>query len=92
MTVILSFYGLSNVQAVTPADQDESNRRLQQEELRRRTQQEAEERRNREQSKDTFLQPKVKPTQETTLPVEELSFLIHTLKLEGERVEKFSWL
>ncbi len=85
VTFILSFYGLSSsfVQAITPADQEE---------LRRRTQQEAQERRNREQSKDTFLQSEVKPTQETTLPVEELSFLIHTLTLEGERVEKFSWL
>lgn len=91
ITFILTFYGLSNVQAITPAEQEASNR-LQQEELRRRTQQEAQERRNREQSKDTFLQPEVKPTQETTLPVEEISFLIHTLKLEGDRIEKFSWL
>jgi hemolysin activation/secretion protein len=91
VTFILTFYGLNNVQAITPAEQEASNR-AQQEELRRRTQQEAQERRNREQSKDTFLQSEVKPTQETTLPVEELSFLIHTLKLEGERVEKFSWL
>ncbi len=91
VTFILTFYGLSNVQAITPAEQEASNR-AQQEELRRRTQQEAQERRNREQSKDTFLQSKVKPAQETTLPVEELSFLIHTLKLEGDRVEKFSWL
>ncbi|MCC5467843.1 ShlB/FhaC/HecB family hemolysin secretion/activation protein [Pelosinus baikalensis] len=92
VTCILSFYGLSNVQAITPAEQEESSRRMQQEELRRRSQQEAQERRSREQSKDTFLQPEVKSTQETTLPVEELSFLIHTLKLEGDRVEKFSWL
>ncbi|EIW16275.1 MULTISPECIES: ShlB/FhaC/HecB family hemolysin secretion/activation protein [Pelosinus] len=91
VTFILTFYGLNNVQAITPAEQEASNR-AQQEELRRRTQQEAQERRNREQSKDTFLQSEVKPTHETTLPVEELSFLIHTLKLEGDRVEKFSWL
>ncbi|AJQ28774.1 ShlB/FhaC/HecB family hemolysin secretion/activation protein [Pelosinus fermentans] len=91
VTFILTFYGLSNVQAITPAEQEASNR-MQQEELRRRSQQEAQERRSREQSKDTFLQPEVKSTQETTLPVEELSFLIHTLKLEGDRVEKFSWL
>jgi hemolysin activation/secretion protein len=92
VTFILTFYGLSNVQAITPAEQEESSRRMQQEELRRRSQQEAQERRSREQSKDTFLQPEVKSTQETTLPVEELSFLIHTLELGGERVEKFPWL
>ncbi|MDF2635849.1 MAG: Hemolysin activator HlyB domain protein, partial [Pelosinus sp.] len=93
-TLILSFHGLSTnfVQAITPADQEESNRRMQQEELHRRTQQEAVDRRNREQSKDTFLQSKVKSTEDTTLPMEELSFFIHTLQLEGEQIEKFFWL
>ena len=85
---------MSNIfaQTIPPSDQDESNRRFQQEELRRRSQQEAEERRNREQSKDTFLQSKVTTREETILPVEDISFLIHTLELEGERVDEFSWL
>jgi hemolysin activation/secretion protein len=94
LTLVLSCYEMSTslAQPITPSDQDESNQRTQQEELRRRTQQEAEERRNREQSKDTFLQPKVTTGEETTLPVEDISFLIHTLELEGERVDEFSWL
>lgn len=94
VTFILSFYGLSSnfVQAITPADQEESSRRMQQEELRRRSQQEAQERWSREQSKDTFLQPEVSPKEENGLPVEELSFFIHTLQLEGEKVDRFSWL
>jgi hemolysin activation/secretion protein len=93
VTFILSFHGWSTnfVQAITPAEQEESNRRMQQEELRHRTQQEAEDRRNREQAKDTFLQSEINPV-ETTLPVEELSFFIHTLTLEGERVDQFPWL
>lgn len=94
MTLVLFFTTLNTsfAQPITPADQEASNRLTQQEELRRRTQQEAEDRRNREQSKDTFLQPNVKPTEETTLPVEELSFTIHTLQLEGERIDQFPWL
>lgn len=94
LTLVLMCNGISSsfAQPISPSDQDESNRRTQQEELRRRTQQEAEERKNREQSKDTFLQPKVTTQIETTLPAEDISFLIHTLELEGERVDEFSWL
>lgn len=94
MTLVLSCNGMNNIfaQPIPPSDQDESNRRTQQEELRHRNQQEAEERRNREQSKDTFLQPKVTIKEGTTLPVEDISFLIHTLELGGERADQFSWL
>jgi hemolysin activation/secretion protein len=94
LTLVLACNGISSslAQSITPSDQDESNRLNQQEELRHRTQQEAEERRNREQAKDTFLQPKVTIKEETTLPVEEISFLIHTLELTGKKVDEFSWL
>jgi len=95
VTLVLSLAGINTglAQPIAPSDQEESNRRFtQQEELRRRAQSEAEERRSREQSKDTFLQPTVAPMEEKTLPVEELSFSIHTLQLEGERIEHFSWL
>ncbi len=94
LTLVLSCNGMGSIfaQPIPPSDQDESNRRTQQEELRRRTQQEAEDRRNREQAKDTFLQPKVTAKEETTLPVEEVSFLIHTLQLEGEKIDQFPWL
>jgi hemolysin activation/secretion protein len=94
LALVLMCNGISSsfAQPISPSDQDESNRRTQQEELRRRTQQEAEERKNREHSKDTFLQPKVTTQVETTLPVEDISFLIHTLELKGERVDEFSWL
>jgi hemolysin activation/secretion protein len=94
VTFVLGFYGLSSslAQPIPPSDQDESNRRTQQEELRRRTQQEAEERRNREQSKDTFLQPNITTTKETTLPMEEISFLINTLQLDGDKLDEFPWL
>lgn len=63
-----------------------------QEELNRRTRQEAEERRNRAQSQDTFLQPKVEQADDLALPIEDLSFTIHTLELQGEKVDQFAWV
>lgn len=94
LTLVLVCSGMSSSFAlpIPPSDQDESIRRTQQEELRRRTQQEAEERRSREQSKDTFLQPTITKAEETTLPEEEISFLIHTLELKGEKIDQFAWL
>lgn len=71
-------------EAPTPADKEE---------LRRRTKQEAVEWKKRQLEQDTLLENKEKiKTEATPLPVEELSFPIHTLRLEGAQLEHFSWL
>jgi hemolysin activation/secretion protein len=82
--VVLVFIGVQSsfAQPANPSDQEE---------LHRRTRQEAEERRNRAQSQDTFLQPKVEQVDDLILPIEDLSFTIHTLELQGEKVDQFSW-
>lgn len=78
--------------ANTIASYAQDDNQLDKEELRRRTHQETQERQNRQQQPDTFLQKDIKTTEDTTLPEERLSFAIHTLTLEGERVKHFAWL
>jgi len=68
---------------LTPAEKAEQNRRIRQEAI---------DRQQRKQKKDVFLQPETKATVETDLPEEPISFPIHTLELQGDHVEQFSWL
>ncbi|SEP30530.1 ShlB/FhaC/HecB family hemolysin secretion/activation protein [Propionispora vibrioides] len=81
---------LTITNTLTAYAQDDSQ--LDKEELRRRTQQETQERQNRQRQADSFLQKDIKTTDDTTLPEETISFPIHTVHLEGERIQAFSWL
>ncbi|WP_312340060.1 ShlB/FhaC/HecB family hemolysin secretion/activation protein [Anaerospora hongkongensis] len=66
------------------------NRIDDQEAQNRRIRQEAQERQQREQQPDVFLQKK-QSMNLPELPQEELSFPVHTVKLEGQMAERFSW-
>ena len=82
---LLIFLGTTTSWSQTPTPTDN-------EELRRRNLQEEIERKEREKAKDVFLQSSEKADEDTSLPVEEPAFLISSLQLEGEKVEKFSWV
>lgn len=88
--MVVTLILLTIVNTLTVYAQDDSQ--LDKEELRRRTQQETQERQNRQQQADSFLQKDIKTTEDTGLPEEAISFPIHTLRLEGERLQPFSWL
>lgn len=60
------------------------------EELKRRSQVEDQERQRKEQQRDTFLQKKQSATVQE-LPLEETSFPIRQIVLEGSRAEQFPW-
>lgn len=62
------------------------------EELHRRSREQAQEQQERQNQKDIFLQSKPQMVDDISLPIEKLSFPIDILQLEGERVDKFSWL
>lgn len=85
VTVLALQFGVGIAWAApsTIGDQEEQNQRARQEAL---------ERQQREQRQDVFLQPGTKQASETDLPEEGVRFPIHTLKLEGDQVEKFPWL
>lgn len=61
------------------------------EEIRHRILQEEQERKEREKEKDIFLQREQKGEEDLSLPVEEPAFLISSLELEGDGLEKFPW-
>lgn len=69
--------------APTPSDIEEQNLRARQQ---------AAERRQREQQEDVFLQKGTKQDEDTSLPEETPSFVITRLQLEGDSVERFSWV
>lgn len=81
VAVNLSF-ALTYAAPPTTGDTEEQNRRARQEE---------QERQQREQRKDVFLQQEKKAAEENSLPEEETAFLITTLILEGNSVERFPW-
>lgn len=56
-----------------------------------RAQQQAEEQRRQAQQKDIFLQQGKKADADTSLPAEKVSFVIHTIQLEGQHKEAFPW-
>ncbi|MCE5287480.1 MAG: ShlB/FhaC/HecB family hemolysin secretion/activation protein [Pelosinus sp.] len=70
-------------QSPTPGDNQELNRR---------SREEAEQRQDLQHKKDVFLQNERQSIKDTSLPTETPSFLIHTVKLEGEKTNKFLWL
>lgn len=85
--IILSFIIMATshtgwAQNVNPADEEE---------LHRRAQEQAQERQNRQNQKDIFLQGKSTTVDDISLPIEEISFPIGSLKLQGQRVDQFSW-
>lgn len=61
------------------------------EELHRRTQQEAENRKERDQRKDV-LSPRVNLDEDVSLPEETPAFTVNEILLEGEQLQRFSWI
>lgn len=57
-----------------------------------RARQEALEKKERQERSDVFLQPGSAGQPEIELPEESLSFPIHTIELQGERLDRFAWL
>jgi hemolysin activation/secretion protein len=69
--------------SLSPTDNEEQNLR---------TRQESDARQQRKQQEDIFLQTKKQGENDLSLPVESPSFTIHTLQLEGDNIQQFSWL
>jgi hemolysin activation/secretion protein len=61
-------------------------------ELNRRSKEEAQQRQDLQRQKDVFLQKDQTKANDSSLPVETPSFLIHSIKLEGEKLGRFPWL
>lgn len=85
ITIILAIFRTDSLWAAPPTLSDK-------EELNRRAKQEAQDRQMREQGKDVFLQQEqpARP-EEADLPDEAIAFPIHTIRLTGEHMDKFSW-
>ena len=79
LLVIMAGSNTGWAQNMSPADAEE---------LHWRSREQAQE---RQEQKDIFLQAKTQVGDDRSLPIEELSFAIDTLQLEGQRVDKFPW-
>lgn len=85
LVLLLMHTGADGVLAAAPTPSDIEEQNL-------RARQQATERQQREQQTDVFLQKGTKQAEDTSLPEESLSFVITRLQLEGDSVDRFSWV
>ena len=82
LTMLLTATNLTWAAPPTRTDLEDQNRKARQQE---------QERKDREQKQDIFLQKGKQSTEAAALPVETPSFLINTIKIEGDEEGRFPW-